>query len=68
MAQTKKTSTAKKSGGSKAAAAKKTGKGSTAKKTTKTKKIEEPIMPPDLQHLPSAGKCVLLFSCFWLCL
>jgi len=47
MAQTKKTSTAKKSGGSKTGTGKKTTKTSTAKKTTsKSKKIEEPIMPP----------------------
>ena len=63
MAQTKKTSTAKKSGGSKAAAAKKTGKGSTAKKTSaKTKKIEEPIMPPAPAAPPIRREvCALVF-------
>ena len=46
MAQTKKASTAKKTGG-KTSSAKKTGKSSTSKKTTtKSKKVEEPIIPP----------------------
>lgn len=47
MAQTKKTSTAKKSGSTKSGTGKKTGKTSTAKKTTnKSKKIAEPAIPP----------------------
>jgi len=47
MAQTKKTSTAKKSGGTKKSTGKNTGKSTTAKKpASKAKKIEEPVIPP----------------------